>query len=93
MVERKHVIPQEQKTIIDLDSLGQTATVRSCEPEVIKELYSYATEFPNQCIITYDDGYGMICKLPRSWVIYKPPTNTQLAEEQNHTIVRNHWRH
>jgi len=89
---RKTVSLDEQETSISLSPQDQNAVVYSCEPAVIRRLYSYAAENP-QCVITRDDGYGVICEMPKEWVIYRPRKKRQLSDEQKQAAAERFHRY
>ena len=89
MMKRTRVSLEEQETTINLAPLDIAATVYSSDPAVVKRLYSYAQDYPEQCMISRDDGYGVICELPKDWISYKPRKKRQLSENQRQAAIKN----
>ena len=81
--ERKRVSLEEQETTITLSPGDKNAAmVYTCVPHMIKRIYQYARDYPDQVMIYADDGYGVDAELPASWGSLKPRRKRTMSDEQ-----------
>lgn len=69
----------EQETDIVIDPTTKRATVYSCIPTTIKQLYKLAEQH-DEVRIELDNKYGLMISVPQKWVKVSPPR--KMSEEQ-----------
>lgn len=81
--DRMSVPPEEQETSIIICPIDKdTASVYTSTPAMIRKIYKWADEYPDQVKIISDDGYGVIVEVPVSWASLKPYKKRVMTEEQ-----------
>lgn len=81
--DRMSVSLEEQETNITLSPMDKgTALIYTCVPNVIRWLYKWADEYPDQVVIRKDDGWGVDAEIPAEWVSFKPRKKRVMSEEQ-----------
>lgn len=84
MVKDRMSVPlEEQETNVTLCPINrEVAEVYTSTPNMIKKLYKWADEYPDQVEIISDDGWGINVEVPSSWVTLKPYKKRFMSEEQ-----------
>lgn len=71
----------EQETDIIIDPTTKRATVYSCIPTTIKQLYKLAKQH-DEVRIELDNKYGLMISVPQKWIKVRPPVKRILTDEQ-----------
>ena len=84
MIKERVSVPfEEQETNITICPIDKNiASVYTCVPNMIRRLYKYAVDYPEQVDVISDDGYGVMVEMPSSWVSVKPYKKRIMTEEQ-----------
>lgn len=84
MIPKEPVPVVEQETLINVDYVDKFAFYYSCRPSVMKQIYKFLEEYPDQVTLDFEDKWGICVKIPKDWVKVKPPR--AISEEQREAM-------
>lgn len=70
------------ETSVDYLTCDNFAIFYSNEAKWVRKMRTYAEERPDEVHITQDNDWGLIAKIPKSWMSVRPPARRTFTEEQ-----------